>query len=286
MQERIGVAGLGNMGTAIAARLAAQGWSVSGWTRSGVDQAWAEAQVITPHETLEALVAASDIVLLSLFDDAAIASVLDRMLKHDLRGKLIVDTSTANPSTLKGYAESIATAGAGVLDAPVSGWPKVVSAGKAGVFIGGAAGDVARFTLVAGQFANRVFHVGSLGQGLAAKIVNNMMLATYWQALHETLAVGRSLGLSGEIMLDILTSGPAANGTLAGKAKVILGEDGPPSFTVAGIAKDLAIYREVAAAGGVEAPALQAAFEGFTRFRDAGNADRDFATLPGAALKE
>ncbi|MFV1463843.1 MULTISPECIES: NAD(P)-dependent oxidoreductase [unclassified Phaeobacter] len=286
MNERVGVVGLGKMGAALAARLAEQGCSVSGWTRSGVDVDWAGARGIGAPAILDDLVAEVDIVLLSLFDDGAVAAVLDRLITCDLRGKLVVDTSTVNPATLKGYADRITAAGAGVLDAPVSGWPKVVSMGQAGVFIGGEPVDVARFVPVAELFANRVFHVGPLGQGLATKIVNNIMLASYWQSLREALGVGRSLGLPGELMLDILISGPAANGALSGKSEIILGKESPASFTVAGIAKDLGVFCEVAAQGGVATPALQAALESFTQFRDAGYADRDFAAMPGAILKD
>jgi 3-hydroxyisobutyrate dehydrogenase-like beta-hydroxyacid dehydrogenase len=72
MDERIGVIGLGRMGRALAARLAARGCRVTGWTRRGIGAADAEALGIAAAPDLPAAVAASDVLLLSLFDDGAV----------------------------------------------------------------------------------------------------------------------------------------------------------------------------------------------------------------------
>ena len=67
--KKVGVVGLGLMGWALAARLAAQGQKVGGWTRSGVDATRAQADGFEPHAALADLVAESDILILSLFDE-------------------------------------------------------------------------------------------------------------------------------------------------------------------------------------------------------------------------
>ena len=72
MVERIGIIGLGRMGWALAARLSTQSVEVRGWTRSGVDAARAKADGFQATGSLEDLVATSDILILSLFDDAAV----------------------------------------------------------------------------------------------------------------------------------------------------------------------------------------------------------------------
>jgi len=85
--ERIGVIGLGRMGSAIAQRLAAQGHSVLGWTRSGRD-----VDGINSVGELADLVERSDVLVLSLLNDAAVAEMLDTLLDLDLGGRLIIDT--------------------------------------------------------------------------------------------------------------------------------------------------------------------------------------------------
>ncbi|MCP4318607.1 MAG: NAD(P)-dependent oxidoreductase [Hyphomicrobiales bacterium] len=221
--SRIGIVGLGKMGGAIAARLAAAGFAVSGWTRRGVSDDEAEALGIKVAPNVASLLENADIVLLSLPDDAAVIAVLSHICAAGPSGTLIVDTSTVSPETLRGQAAAIEAAGGAVLDAPISGWPTMVTSGKAGLYVCGRDSDVARFMPVAQALSNRIYHVGDLGAGTAAKIVNNMMLAGYWQCLKEAMQVGKKTGLGAEKMLDILTGSPAANGSLAAKSPVILG---------------------------------------------------------------
>ena len=108
-------------------------------------------------------------VLLSLSDDAAVAEIVGQLGRGDLAGKLIVDTSTVSPDTLRRLAGAIGEAGGAALDAPVSGGPDLVLAGKAGFYIGGAQADFERFRPVAEAMSNRIHHVGALGEGAAAK---------------------------------------------------------------------------------------------------------------------
>lgn len=286
MKTVIGIIGLGKMGTAIAERLSGQGFQIEAWTRRGVDAGWAAKTGVTGHNNLETLVERADIALLSLSDDQAVSSVLERLLELDLQGRLIVDCSTVNPAILASFTTRINAAGAQLLDAPISGWPIMVAQGKAGIYIGGQASDVERFLPIAEAMSNRIHHVGPLGHGMAAKIVNNMMLASYWQCLREALQVGKSAGLSDEKMLEILTGSPAANGVLALKVPVILGEITPPSFTVSGIVADLAMFDEVAKSAGVDVPSLRAALMSFTQHEKTGAGEEDFVSMVAAALKD
>jgi 3-hydroxyisobutyrate dehydrogenase-like beta-hydroxyacid dehydrogenase len=98
-KPRVGIVGIGRMGGAMAARLAGQGHDVTGWTRSGLSPDKARAMGIAAATDIAAVAAASDIILLSLSDDAAVAAVVKELCSGDLRGKVIVDTSTVSPDT-------------------------------------------------------------------------------------------------------------------------------------------------------------------------------------------
>lgn len=285
MTLKVGVIGLGKMGTAIAERLALKNFPVSAWTRSTVNTDWAEAHQITAHMQLSSIAADCEILLLSLSNDEAVSSVLEKLLDGELAGRLVVDCSTVSPTVLTGFAPRLRQAGANVLDAPISGWPMMAAKGQAGLYIGGADADVVKFRPVAEALSNRIHHVGPLGQGMAAKIVNNMMLTGYWQCLREAMQVGQNLGLTSEKMLEILTGSPAANGVLALKAPVILGADIPASFTVSGVVKDLTMFNQVADQLGVDTPAIQAALDSFSAHLSKGFDDADFVSMINASLK-
>jgi len=279
----VGIVGLGRMGSAMAARLSGQGCTVSGWTRSGIAPARAGELGIAACADIPALAAASGIVVLSLLDDAAVAAVLDALCRCDLSGKLIVETSTVAPETLRGREGTIREAGGAAVDAPVSGGPDLVADGRAGLYLGGAGTDVARFMPVARLLAHRIVHVGAVGAGAAAKLVNNMMLIGFWQTLKEALQVGKRQGLSLETMIEILLDSPAANAALRQRAPVVLGESDAVGFSVAGIVKDISLFVAAAERAGVAAPAIAAALESFTAHRDAGHGAEDLATMVRAA---
>lgn len=279
----VGIIGLGRMGSAMAARLDARGCRVLGWTRNGVDPERAGRLGLESCADIAALAAASSIVILSLLDDAAVAAVLDDLTRCDLSGRLIVETSTVSPETLRGREGAIRAAGGAVVDAPVSGGPDLIAAGRAGLYVGGAEADVKRFMPVARLLASRIVHVGGIGAGAAAKIVNNMMLAGFWQTLKEALQVGKRQGLGLETMMEILLDSPAANAALRQRAPVVLGESAAVGFSVSGIVKDISLFAATAETAGIEAPAIRAALASFASHLEAGHDADDLATMVRAA---
>jgi 3-hydroxyisobutyrate dehydrogenase-like beta-hydroxyacid dehydrogenase len=283
---RVGVVGLGRMGSAIAAKLGSQGWRVSGWTRSGKPSGAAVVPEIAVAPDLPTLVARADIIILSLFDDAAVIAVVKQLVLNDLRGKLIVDTSTVGPDTLRSLANDIAGAGGGAIDAPIAGGPEMVMSGTASVLVGGDRQVVERFMSIARSFSDRVLHVGELGSGAAAKIVNNMMIIGYWQCLKEALLIGKRAGLSAAAMLDVLSRSPAANGALGRRIPIILGESDEVGFTVRGVVKDATLFEDLAAEYGVPIPALAAALASYRAHSDRGYGEADSGTMMRTAYVE
>ena len=283
---RVGILGLGRMGRAMAARLTGQGFAVAGWNRSGIATDKARELRITACPDISSAAAAADIILLSLSDDAAVTAVIEDLTRSDLRGRLIVDTSTVSPDTLRRLAGAIGRAGGVPLDAPISGGPDMVLSGKAGLYIGGEVEHFERFLPVAQAISNRVHHVGGLGDGAAAKIVNNMMLLGYWQCLKEAVQLGKRAGLKLETMMKILSGSPGATPLFVQRIPVILGETDEIGFTVSGVVKDAVMFVQTAQQYGVPVPAMESALASFRAHGDAGFGDADFATLMRAAYSD
>lgn len=249
--EKIGVVGLGRMGSAIARRMAAQGHDVVGWTRSG--RATAEVQAAPD---LESLAARSDTLVLSLFDDAAVAGVLEALLAFDLTGKQIIETSTVVPDVLRDRHAALLDRGATAVDAPISGGPELVMAGKCGIFIGGEAEAAARAEKTLAAISNRIFHVGPLGAGLAMKVINNGMIQTYFNGLAEFMPLAKEAGLPLETALRILCGGPAGMPMVADRLPKVLGEDEEIGFTINATYKDSDVFRRVMQSFGLPSPML------------------------------
>lgn len=255
--DRIGIVGLGRMGSAMALRLAGQGMDVTGWTRSGMSDTDAAAWGISRAGTLVDLIAASDTVLLSLFDDAAVGEVLDTALAAGgLENRLFIDTSTVAPNVLQSRIDALHAAGASAVDAPISGGPEMVMAGTCGLFLGGAPDDVTRAMAVTRQISERCFAVGPLGAGMVMKTVNNSMLQAYATALMEQLRLAKRAGLPLETAINIVCGGPAGMTMIKDRVPKILGQDPEVGFTIAGILKDAQLFQRIAADYGVETPVL------------------------------
>lgn len=274
-KERIGIIGLGRMGSAMAKRLSESGFPVTGWSRRAASAE--PALVIAPD--LPALSRASDILVLSLLDDRAVQEVLDRLAALPLDGRLIVDTSTVSPQILRERAAQFEALGASLMDSPVSGGPETVLSGKAGLYIGGREEDVLRFRPVAEALSDRIHHVGGLGDGAAAKLVNNMMLMGLWQSLKEALLLGKKAGLAPGKILDILAGSPAASPALRSRLPVIRGESDAVGFPVSGAIKDAGVVRDLAARLGVPLPAIAASLASFEKAAADGYAEADLATM-------
>ena len=272
--DRIGVIGLGRMGAAMAERFSGQGLPVTGWTRSG-----RSVRAVAQAPDLAGLVAASDVLVTSLYDDAAVAEVLDALLACDLSGKLILETSTVVPGVVKARAGQIAAAGASICDAPISGGPELVAAGRCGIFIGGEDAAAARATAALVPLSDRIFHVGPLGSGLVMKVVNNALMQSYTAGLVEQLQLAARAGLPLETALTILCSGPAGLPMVRDRLPRIFGQDSSVGFPVSGGAKDNDVFRRVAAEAGVATPTLDAFKAVLEDALAAGLADDDIAAL-------
>lgn len=280
--ERIGIIGLGRMGGAVATRLVACGVQATGWNRT----ARPAPQGVVLAADLAALVADSHILVTSLFDDAALHDIAAQLQAFDLRGKLLVETSTISTATLHAVAEGLARAGGELVDAPIAGGPDMVARGVAGMLMGGDKATIARWQPYAQHLASRVLHIGPLGAGAAAKTVNNMMLVGYWQVLKEALLTGRQAGLSLEPMLRMLADGPAASGAFKARLPKIIGADSTVGFSVDGVVKDARLFIETAKGLGVDVPAMRAALASFERAAAAGIGDRDLAEMFSHAFAE
>ncbi len=268
--ERIGVIGLGRMGSAIARRLASQGHTVTGWTRSG-----RSVEGVAKASDIPALVAASDTLILSLLDDAAVAFALDACLACDLAGKQIIETSTVVPKVLQDRIAAITGKGAMAVDAPISGGPELVAAGSCGVFIGGDDAAAKRAQDVIAGFSNRVFHVGPLGTGLVMKTINNSMIQLYFAGLRDMMPLAKRAGLPLETAMRILCGGPAGMPMAADRLPKILGDDKTVGFAMSAAAKDCDVFQRVVQSHGLTSPALSVAKKGWDEVLAAGLGDED-----------
>lgn len=275
---RIGIAGTGRMGAAIATRLLGLGREVAVWNRTAaktVPLAAAGAQVVA---TPEALAARAEAVITILTDAAAIDAAYrgpGGLLAGDVKGKLFIEMSTVRPETQRALAEAVRAKGAALVECPVGGTTGPAKEGKLFGFAGGEAADVARARPILEQLCRRIEHVGPVGAGASMKLAINLPLLVFWQAFGEALALTQPLGLDAARLMDIFTDTSGAPNMLKARAPMVAaqlrGETVAPTVEIDNVRKDLRTMIDEARSRGVALPVTaqvlecldQAAREGF-----------------------
>ncbi len=285
---KVGVAGIGRMGAAIAERLLKQGHEVTVWNRTP-----AKAQALTPHgatvaATAAQLAASADIVLSILTDAAAIAATYDGpqgLLSGTVAGKLFVEMSTVRPDTQRALAVRITAKGAAMIDCPVGGTTGPARDGKLLGFVGGADADLARAMPLLVQLCRRIEHVGPVGAGASLKLAINLPLLVYWQAFGEAMALCQPLGLDPARLVSIFADTSGGPNVLKNRGAMIaeaIGGKVPAdvTFNIDSIRKDLSTMIEEARTLGYELPVAARALECFDAASRAGLGDGDAVMLP------
>jgi 3-hydroxyisobutyrate dehydrogenase len=290
---KIGIAGVGRMGAAIASRLAACGHAVRVWNRTPAKAQALEASGASVAANPRDLANASDIVITMLTDAAAIDQTYrgaDGLLAGDVRGKLFIEMSTVRPEVEKALAESVSAKGAALIECPVGGTVGPAKEGKLFGFVGGNAADVERARPVLNEMCRRVEHVGTIGAGASVKLAINLPLLVYYQALGEALSLCRSVDVDPQRLIDIFADtsggpnmlkvrGAAIAATLQGK------ETTPVTFDVDLIRKDLRTMLEEAASLGLRMPLTRSALERYDEAAKNGIGKSDATMLPAHWLK-
>lgn len=279
---KIGLAGTGRMGSAIAQRLASLGHEMMVWNRTA-DKARALGFPLMkdPQE----LATACEIVISILTDAKAVAQVYDEMLKGDVKGKLFIEMSTVRPDTQKALSRKVSSSGGRLVECPVGGTIGPAKEGKLFGFVGGEAADVARAKPVLEQMCRRFEHVGPIGAGARFKLAINLPLLVYWQALGEALSLVKDLGMEPNRLMDILADTSGAPNMLKNRAAIIAGalagkDASPVTVSIDTMKKDLTEMVEEMRSLGWSSLVTQAALNGFAHASKAGLGAKDVTALP------
>jgi 3-hydroxyisobutyrate dehydrogenase len=264
---QIGVAGLGAMGGAIAARLMDAGHQVTVWNRTVAKTkplAEAGAEVA---DSPAAVAAASEAIITILTDGAAIDAVYhgpSGLLSGDVTGKLFIEMSTVPPGVETTLAPQVRAKGGTFVECPVGGSTAPARQGKLLGLMGAEPADVARAKPILDQLCRKVEHCGAVGAGASMKLAINLPLMIGWQAYAEAFSLIRDLSWEPKRLIDLFTESNGANNGFKLRADMIVAmmenrDPGPTTFSIANAVKDLKTMIATGAAKGADMPAAKAA---------------------------
>jgi 3-hydroxyisobutyrate dehydrogenase len=242
----IGVIGLGNMGGRIARRLLDGGEEVVG---HDVDARRAAQVGVEPASTPGAVAAAADVVLLSLPDSRVIEAVVggeDGLEAHARAGQVVVDLSTAAPSSTRVLHDRLAARDVAYLDAGISGGAAGADRGTLTIMVGGEADALDRVRPVLAHFAEHVHHMGPSGSGHVTKLLNNFLNGVSLAATSEAMVAARKAGLDLHQLLEVLNTSTGVNfATLHRFPRMVDGDYLEGGLTSNLMAKDLMLYLDL-----------------------------------------
>jgi 3-hydroxyisobutyrate dehydrogenase-like beta-hydroxyacid dehydrogenase len=237
--QRIGFVGLGRMGSAMAANLAASGFSVVGLVRHADQMERVIKFGVTP--TLDAAdLFACDIVISMLPDDAAVREVFfgHQGLAHGMKaGAVHLSMSTISTAAACGLVKEHGRQNQRYVAAPVFGNPDAAKDRQLFVIAAGAQADVEECRPLLEKLGQRIFAIGAdPSQANLIKLLGNMMTGTTLEMLAETTTVIRRRGIDPKTFVDVLT-----NTMFGGRAHRIYGDRIVNQQYVAGFALPLAL---------------------------------------------
>ncbi len=291
---KIGIAGTGRMGAAIAARLMSLGHNLTVWNRTpGKTEALVTAGAAVAESPAE-LAEGVEAVITILTDDKAIEALYNGtkgLLSGKVAGKLFIEMSTVRPEVQVALEKQVKQAGAALVESPVGGTTGPAREGKLFAFVGGADADVARARPLLEQMSRRVERCGPVGTGSRMKLAVNLPLFVYWQALGEALLLCRSLDIDPERLINIFADTSGAPNVIkmrgASVAAHLSGKDpGPVSFAVDLVCKDLRTMIAEARALGGTLPAAETALGCFEEAARSGLGSTDQSVLPARWAKQ
>jgi 3-hydroxyisobutyrate dehydrogenase len=279
---KIGLVGLGRMGSAIAQRLTERGCEVIAWDKNAKALA-AQGNRVEAAANPRAVAASADVVLSIITEDKGVRRIFtgtDGFLAGDVAGKLFIEMSTLQPMTHRELAPQVAAKGARLIDSPVLGSIPTVREGQLFALVGGDAADVARAKGVLAHLTRRIEHIGPNGAGCAMKLAVNLGMAVYLQAVTEQLALGLSEGLKLEQMLEILSDAVTATPWLKGKLPVLKGLPSDITLDIRTMRKDVMSAVATGARNGVAMPATSGALVSLSAAVAGGWGEKDLAEVP------
>lgn len=255
----IGAIGLGQMGGGIAENLAKAGYSLLGYDPKSSAQARLQAAGGRLAESIEAVVATCEVILLCVPGNVAIEITETKLIPLCRAGQILLDHSTVPVPRTRRMGSALAEKGVRYLDVPVSGGAGGAAAGTLRMFAGGDRGtyDVVKPLLDVAGNPDKVHHYGPVGMGQVAKVVQQLTARLPDMARLEVMAFGLRGGLDKAQLMHALDVDPNSGDPYAQLLRLIEMDN---KQRLALLASEWAYYLEAADAMGFDMPMLRGAW--------------------------
>jgi len=276
--QRIGFIGLGLMGQPMSRRLLDAGHPLTVWNRTAEKAKGLLAAGAVWGVSPGAVAEASDVLITMVTDSAASEEVIcgrGGVLEGGHPGLILIDMSSIAPEMSRSIADRARAKGVPMLDAPVTGAPKVAAEGKLGIMVGGPQETFEACRPIFEKLAAKIVYAGANGMGTTLKLVNNLILGVAIHASAEALVLATKAGLDPQSVIEITSVGGARTGAMETRGPRMVKRDFTPHFSANNMYKDLSTALKLAEECGVSLPVASAAREILRAAKSQGKGDLD-----------
>ncbi|MES2661836.1 MAG: NAD(P)-dependent oxidoreductase [Pseudomonadota bacterium] len=288
----IGFIGLGTMGFPIASHLVRGGYSVGVWNRtSAKSKIWLEQQKLNfPASTSwiaqspSELAHMCEIIFLCVGNDNDVSFITHKIVNSFHSSKIpalktIVDHSTISADTTRLLAEKLAQQAIEFIDAPLSGGQIGAEQGAVTVMMGGNISAIKQIEPMIKCYAKAFEHMGAIGCGQLAKMVNQICVSGVLAGLSEGILFAQRAGLNVEQVFTLIQQGAAGSWQMQHRAHSIHNKEFTFGFAIDWMVKDLTICQNMANNLELQLPNLKYCLESYLKSQHAGNGRLDTSAL-------
>ena len=249
--KKIGMIGIGMMGHGIASNLVKHGQNLSVLEHAGNQPLEALLQAgVGTFQTPKALASHCDVIILCVTGTPQVEAVLsgeDGILQGLRPGTIVIDCSTAVPTSTEKLSQLVIAQGGYFLDAPMTRTPKEAAEGRLNLLVGGDAQMFEACKPILSCFAENIVHAGPVGAGHRMKLLHNYVSLGSVTLLAEAAACAQLAGVNAQTFVDVLAMGGGWGAALE-RLKPFLANGDPSGlrFSMANALKDLSYYNEMA----------------------------------------
>ena len=282
MKDKIGLVGLGLVGTAIAERLLAGDFEVVGFDIDSTRcKHFKQLGGKAASSSTEVAQAAKRVVL-SLPDTDIVRQVIEGpagILEAKTPPKYIIDTTTGDPDETAALAQRLVERGVHFLDSTISGSSRQVRDKEAVFMVGGEKAAFETCIDIFQTLTEKVFYLGPSGNGSKAKLASNLILGLNRVALAEGLVFAGKLALKPETFLELLKATPAYSAVMDTKGKKMLNDDFTVESRIRQHHKDVSLILKYAEMAGQKLPLSSVHLDVLEKAIEAGDGDLDNAAI-------
>ncbi len=276
--KRVGFIGIGLMGGQISRRVLEAGYPLTVWNRRKEKANPLISAGAKWGDCPRAVAEASDVVITMVTDSAASEEVIcgkDGVLEGAHEGMILVDMGSIAPEMSRSIADRARAKGIPMLDAPVTGNPRVASEGKLGIMVGGPKDTFDACLPIFEKIGVKIIHVGENGKGTTLKLLNNLIMGVAIEAVAEALVLAAKAGIDPQKVMEITSVGGARTGAMETRGSRMMKHDFTPHFSTSNMHKDLSSALKLAEEVGASLPATSIAREILRAAKSQGKGDLD-----------